>query len=457
MGRRSLWLSALVFVLLLAMTVWALRTRRAPEAAPYFSLSRPIPDTLLVAFGPDTTVVVPEGETGWRVVRPVDYPADGVVVEAMLKRLQPLPVGKRRFPLYPTKLDTYGMRHPRVTIRAAYRGGIPADTLQVGTFTLNEAHDYVRNGSSDEVALVDARLTKSYLMKTTVQIRRHVLLPFAEDRAVSVRLYGPGDDLRVELIRRADRSWWVKSPNPGPAGGHEMGEYLSGLNHMLVSEFIREGPGPRAPYGLERPRARVRVTTDRGDSLSLALGDPVPRAGVMGEKLIYAITGRRPDLLGVSAKYLPVLARSADTFRDPVPFGFGIDAMDSVRVRYGDETVTFVPTDTTRMRREDRDILGHWIGLRAERFSPARAETLRSAGLAPPRGTLTFFGRGDTLAVESVGIIRGHRRAIRVGEGKRARPGDVLWIPEAQIDPLWGYLIRRTREEARKRAEGSSP
>ena len=391
------------------------------------------------------------------MVRPVDYPADGVVVEAMLKRLHPLHVAKRRFPLYPSKLDTYGMRHPRVTIRAAYRGGVPPDTLQVGTFTLNEAYDYVRTGSSDEVALVDARLTKGFLMKTTVEIRQHVLLPFAEDRAVGVRVYGPGGDLRVELIRRDDRSWWVKSPNPGPAGGHEMEEYLSGLNHMLVSEFIREGPGPLAPYGLERPRARVRVTTERGDSVSMALGDPVPRAGAVGENLIYAITGRRPDLLGVSAKYLPVLTRSADTFRDPVPFGFGIDVLDSVRVRYGDAAVTFVPADTSRMRREDRDILRHWMGLRAGRFSPAEAETLRSAGLAPPRGTLTWFGQGDTLAVEDVGIIRDHRRAIRVGEGKRARPGDVLWIPEAQIDPLWGYLIRRVREGARNSPEGSSP
>jgi hypothetical protein len=457
MGRRPLALSALIFALLLVVTVWALRERNAPEAAPYFTLARPIPDTLLVAYGPDTTVVVPRGRTGWRVVRPVDYPADGVVVNAMLKRLHPLPVSERRFPLYPNKMDTYGMRHPRVTIRAAYRGGLDPDTLWIGTFTLNSRYDYVRNGSSDEVALVDARITKGYLMKTTVEIRQHMLLPFAEDRATAVRLFGPDGNPRVELLRRPDLTWWVKWPISGPAGDHEMEEYLSGLSHMVVSKFIREEPGPLAPFGLEPPRAMIRVALEGEDSLSLALGDPVPREGALGENLVYAVTGSRAQVLGVSNKYLPVLLRTADSFRDPVPFGFGLDVVDSVRVAYGDDAATFVPADTSRTGLNDREVLGHWTELRAKAFSPARADTLKAAGLSPPRGRMTWFGGGDTLAVEWVGVVRDHGRAIRIEGGTRARPREVMWIPESRIDPLWGYLTRRVREEARIAREGGSP
>jgi hypothetical protein len=144
---------------------WRSRYRGAPEPESFFALKRRAPDTLLVAYGTDTTVMVPGGRSGWRIIRPVDFPADGVVIEAMLKRLADLPVEERRFPLLPEKMDTYGMRAPRSLIRAAYRDGLAPDTLTVGAFTMNGGYDYVRAGRGDVVALLDARVAHSYFTR----------------------------------------------------------------------------------------------------------------------------------------------------------------------------------------------------------------------------------------------------------------------------------------------------
>ena len=82
MARRPLWGSALVFVGLLAVTLWVLRDRAEPEPESFFALQRRVPDTLLVAYGPDTTVMVPGGGSGWRIIRPVDFPADDIILNA---------------------------------------------------------------------------------------------------------------------------------------------------------------------------------------------------------------------------------------------------------------------------------------------------------------------------------------------------------------------------------------
>ncbi len=441
MSRRALAVTALVFAALLAVTL-VLVPREAPEAPePYFRLRSPHPDTILVAYGPDTTVVVPGGRTGWRVIRPVDYPADGVEIEALIKRLDPLPVSARRFPLLPEKLDTYGMRHPRAMIRVAYRAGGMPDSLFIGTFNPTGSLDYVRRGGSPEVALVDDRLARGFLLKQTAQLRRTRLLPFPEDRAEGLRLYGPGDSLRVALDRGDRGLWRVKYPWPGPANQTETREYLRSLNHMLIDRFVREGSGPLAPYGLDVPRASARVAVAGGDTLSLALGVPVP--GSPGQA--YAKTGDRPEVYAVSDRYPPVLLGPAARFRDPVPFAFGLADVDSVAVATDSSAVILALADSASVGRETRDVLANWVLLRARDFVRSTGGTERQWGLDPPAGTVTWIGKGDTLAVVAVGASRDGLRALRIVGGPAARPQSLLLVPEDRAGPLWTWLVNAAR------------
>ncbi len=437
MSRRPLPLAAAVFLVLLVATAFLLRRPAAPPETPFFTLAKRIPDTLSVAYGPDTTVVVAGGRTGWEVIRPVRDAADDIVVSAVLKRLAPLPVEDRIFPLTQEKMDTYGMRHPRVIIRAAYRGDTPPDTLEVGAFTLNGNYDYVRRGTSRTVGLLDARVTRGYLSLSTPEIRFSILLPFEETRADTLELLDAAGRSRIAVVRRPDASWWVERPYPGPADAHRTVEYLQGLNHMHIERFVREKAGPLAPYGLAHPRAGVRVVTSRGDTLLAQVGDPLPGS----EGLVYAVTRDRPQLLGVSGKYVPVLETGDDLFRERSPFPFGLASVDSVVIRAGGRSRTLALSDTARRpSREIRDVLGNWVGLAADRFAEAGPESLARAGLVGPVGSLVWYGKGDTLAVEEVGPARGDHRAIRLPGGRFARRPEILYVPERRAGPLWGYL-----------------
>ncbi len=435
MSRRPLWISAVLFAALLVLTLQVMRGRRSPEAESYFGLKQRVPDTLSVVYGPDTTVIVPGGESGWRIIRPVDFPADAVVIDAMLKRLADLQVGERRFPLSPEKMDTYGMRYPRSVIRAAYGDGLSPDTLVVGAFSMNGAYDYVRAGSADEVALLDARVARSYFFKTSDEFRRSRLMPFHEGRAVGLTLVGPDGRPTVVLSKRPDGSWWVESPYPGPGASKEITEYFTSLSHMHIETYVRDTPGPFAPYGLDPPHLAARVRLASGDSLEADLGGPVP-----GEELVYAGNAGRPYVFGVSTKYPPVFEVPDGYFRQRGVVPFGLIAVDSVRVTAGSRSITVDPGVRSADHRPFRDAAGNWLLLEAEDFRRGTAPALKRAGLVPGRGTITWFGAGDTLAVVRVGAAADDMVALRVESGAYARPGEILFVDERRAAPLWKAL-----------------
>lgn len=444
MSRRTLLLSALVFLSLLVLTLKLTRNRSAEPEPPFFALGRSLPDTLLVAYGPDTTVLVPRtAGAGWDLLRPVRDAADVVAVNALLKRLERLPVESRRFPLTPEKMDTYGMRHPRAMLRAAYRGGLPPDTLLVGAFTPSGDFDYVRAGSRMEVGLLEARQTRTYLLKSSLELRDTVLLPFPDFRAVNVRWIASGGAVRAEVSRDEDGAWRVRRPFPGPADPEKLREYLLSLNHMHIEHFGPQGGWEPAVYGLTPPAVAVVVVTADGDTIRAALGDRVPG----DSDLCYASTSKRTHLLEVPMKYRDVLLGSVDSLRERAPFGFGLDRVDSVRVECAEGSVTIAPADGGPANRTAREALANWVGLRAERFEAADAIALGRWGLAPSEGRIVWFGAGDTLAVVEVGREEAGWRAIRVSGGRAARPDEVLLLPARAVEAQWPVLRARARGE----------
>lgn len=437
MGRRPLWTSGVAFLALLAVTWVLLKEKPTAKEEPFFALKRRTPDTLQVTYAGDTTVVAARGEGEWQVISPVDYPADPLVISSMITRLADLQVGQV-FPLTPEKMDTYGMRHPRAVIRAAYRDGPSPDTLSIGAFSLGGAYDYVRAGSVKEVALLESRVADGYLLKNTMDIRDTRLMPFYATRAQRLELYEKGQGL-VAAMSENDGSWRITAPYPGPADAKEIGEYLNSVSHMHIQEFVREGPGPLAPFGLDAPVVEARVVTREGDEYVLRLGDHM--AGV---DRIYAITAARPHVMAVSDKYLPVLQKSADAFRLRAPVTFGLDDVDSLQVRGSQGNRTFVPGGEGPVDEAQNleTVLGNWIKLRADEFAAASRARLRSSGLMPPQGTLIWWGGGDTLAVMDMGRTEGELFPIRVSGGERARPDEILLLPEPTAIPLWDYLRR---------------
>ena len=434
--RRGPVVTGGIFVVLLAVTWWVVEKSGDPEPSVFFSLKHPIPDTLIVVYGPDTTVVVPRGETGWQVIHPVDYPADGVVIRSMTKHLSALEV-QGIYPFTPEKIDTYGFRFPRAMIRASYREGLDPDTLFIGGFTPNAAFDYIRNGNGADVALLASRISRGNFLKRTSELRDTKLMPFHEADASEITLRGPGGTVQVVVRRDPTEGWEVVVPYPGPADQKKTREYLRSVNHMHIQEFAPDDETPLAVYGLHQPVAGIRITTTRGADFGFDLG------GSAGVGQQYAVSLRRPEVFIVSTKYLPVLEWPDHAFRQTTPFGFGLSSVEAIGVANGSGEVTFsLSEDAAGTPAPDgmREALGNWIGLLAKAFDQATPAALKQSGLAPPQGTLVWLGGGDTLAVVDVGPVQNDRIPLRISSGTSARKSEILWVSEVMATPLWSYF-----------------
>jgi uncharacterized protein DUF4340 len=433
LGWKALAASAAAFVVLALLAWWLLgRPGTAPPGA-FFALKQRLPDTLTVMVGSDTTTIVPSGEKGWEVVRPVRYPADAVLVNAIIRELSDLKVD-RRFPLTAEKMDTYGMRFPQGVLRASYRDGKAPDTLVIGSFTFDDTHDYVRNGSRPEVGLFPARIVRGFLLKATVDLRDTQLLPFLENRVTAFALYNQEGDTTAALLRQSDKTWNVSRPYPGPASDKKVREYLESLSHMHVDKFVQEGDGPLEPYGLSRPVAGARVHLEGGSVLGLDLGNPVP-----GTDLVYAHTLARPHVFGVSGKYLPVVRWGPDQFRRTAVVDFGLKQVSRVDIQDGGRSWSLALGDS--LPREIRDVLGNWILLEATGFEPATPAHLQEAGLVASPRSLTWNGPAGVLARVELGDPAGDMVPLHVPEGLRARPGEILYAPRKTVEPLFQYLV----------------
>jgi len=432
LGIRALAASGVAFVLLAIVAVWLLGRHPAPGPGPFFALKQRLPDTLVVIAARETTAIVPGGERGWQVVHPVHYPADQVLVNAMVRQLAHLEVDQR-FPLTPQKMDTYGMRFPQGVIRAAYRDGRAADTLVIGSFTFDDKYEYVRNGSGAEVGLLPARTTRGFLLKGTTELRDNELLPFLESRVTTFSTLGETGDSLVTLVRQKPGGWRILRPYPGPALEAKVREYLESLSHMHVGMFVREGEGPVDEYGLVRPQAGVRVRLEDGSRLGFDLGAAVPHTDLQ-----YARTLARPHVFGVSDKYLPVLEWSADRFRRTAVLDFGLKDATAVTIEDAGRTWTFTISDSSS--REVKDLLGNWILIQAHRFEPATPGQLRNAGFDRSSRAMVWRKGSTLLARVELGRETGEDVALYVPEGHVARPTEILYSHRDSVLPLFNAL-----------------
>jgi hypothetical protein len=313
----------------------------------------------------------------------------------------------------------------------------------VGATTADGGFVYVRPGSEPRVGLVPASTARGILLRESFDWRDLRFLPFPETRARRVVLYSRGR-LRVDMAR-TETGWQVLFPRPGPASDREVGEYLKSISHMHIRAFPPAAPNRLEEAGLRPPRAAARVELTDGSVVSCEIGNPWRGA----EDLLLGRRGDRPEIVGVSPKYLPVLEQDADAFREPLAVTFGLKDADSVEVVWG-KAGRVIPRP---LEAGDgvRDLLGAWLLLEAEAFGPGEPETSLPRGA--PVDRLVWYAAGDTLAVEDVGRPDGERLPLRVTAGERARPYEVLFLPRGRGEDILRRLVEALSGSAVKRSE----
>src|SRR2546430_1716387 len=242
---------------------------------------------------PDREIELKKGDQGWRIVKPVDAPADDPAVKGVVNTLADAEV-QRTLDEAPQDLAAFGLDKPNPLVKITVKSGAEPPPIAVGKNTAIGGKSYVRKGDEPKLYLTTSSLQYA-LNKQAKDLRDKQLVNFQDDDVQRVDITGDG---KTTTLARKGKDAWVVEPGDLPADLTEVRSYLSTLRSTRASEFPDDAPADLGKYGLDQPKLTVTIATgkDGAETQSLLLGSE----GTQGtQKLVYAKRASQPTVYGV--------------------------------------------------------------------------------------------------------------------------------------------------------------
>ncbi len=374
--RRRLLLPLLVLaVLASALFVWDLprqedRQREDLQARRLSHLDPALVDTLRLIQGQQQLVVARNAE-GWRLLAPVDEPANESAVRGMIAAFCHAVESKLiDAQADTTALEAYGLgglrrADHRVELMAA---GHPPVIYEFGRSNPSGRGHYLRVVGTRRIRLVDNRLEA--LSRTSYQaLRIYDLFSFDAAQVDSIALDRNG--LHLQAVRDSRGLWFTREDPPRQLKRRDLYTMAYDLCEMRIQRFVVDDADDEAfsMYGFASPTLDLRFRA-RGHRHRLRLGDDA------GEGLNFARRDEETSVLEVDSQLLESTDKSLQELLETNPVPDNYARLDSVVVSWHTGgTVTAIAR-----------------GLR------------RQWDLRPPRG---FAGPADSFQVAARNLVYG--------------------------------------------------
>ena len=205
----------------------------------------------------------------WRLVEPMDYPADVAAVRSLVDSIANLDA-ERIMPLSEVDLSDYGLDDPDLGVVLVDSEG-RRFSLAVGEETPLGSNRAVRRGTDDEIVLSSGFFVAN-LDKDVDQWRSRDVVDLAEHDLASIEISMPDDHI---LAVQEDGRWQLHAPLADLADRNQIQSLVSELNSLRVSEFLPVDVDP-SELGLDPPAFRVLLKPKDSDptvTLELSASD----------------------------------------------------------------------------------------------------------------------------------------------------------------------------------------
>jgi len=390
-------------------------------------------------------VATRRSESGWRVIEPLEYPADSFALDAMAAAIAQMDGGE---PLEdPQGLEVYGLDALEREVR--FRAGDDERALRIGNPTPIGAKSYVTLVDSDAVFAVPSASVGAF-SKSFDDLREKKLLDF--DRAAVEHIAVDWPDGGV-VLQRSDAGgprWYLVQPVAGPADDEAVAKLLSTLAFLRTDGFVDEPQSDEAA-GLARPMFRVRLTGSGADD-----AEPFEAALAIGSALADGARlarGAEPGLYRLEEDRVSGLPVTVVAFRDKQVARFNASDAQRVEILFSTEgrSVELVVTRGQAGWNSETEAFGAgqidaMVGALADlRAIDIAAESmgddeLAGVGLSPPNATFKVLGAAPeegeppVLAVVKLGALRGSEGVL----ARRAEDGTVyvIGLDESEYLPI---------------------
>lgn len=434
MRSKSLIILALIVAALGAFIYFSERhmptteERRQQADRVFPGLERDDVESLEIRNSHGTFRLVKDAES-WRLVEPIDFPADQTAVSSLLGSLERLEAERT---LAADEVDpaAYGLDDPAlsVTLGVADGGSL---TLSVGDEAALGSNRAIRRGNEPTVMLAAGWITTD-LDKDLDGWRSRDVVDVTADDVASLQIVA-GDD-RVQVVRQGDE-WRLLEPLEDVADSEHVRNLVSDLDALRVAEFLDQ-PQPPTELGLEPPAYQVTIVrSEGGDPIRLDFGATRSEEG----RTEVACRRNSSDLLWVDDRAATRLAKAPVRWRSSKVAEF--DSWDAERL-----TISSADGSVSLERREGlwsdpdggevdytavQNRLSALTGLEAVEFDLIEPAT-------PPAGTveLTFEADDDG---EPRRLVLTFHRPLTEGGDALVRSSDrptVMSVQASQVEEI---------------------
>jgi hypothetical protein len=340
-----------------------------------------------IARGDQTATLRKVGDT-WRVVAPVDAPADPAEVSNITTNLASADI-QRIVDEQPKDLAAFGLTTPRMTLTFTVAGEAAPRVLQIGNKNPTGSDLYAKLPAAPRVFLISGYLESNF-DKNGFQLRDKTLLAFDREKVDRIDLVAAAGTASV--ARRSD-VWSVTAPAAARADFGVIEAVLSRLanGQMKAIAWDPAAPGPTRTlkeFGLDP--AERRVTLAAGSATAeLLLGKATPEGDV------YAKDASRPLVFVVEKALADDLVRDPADFRTKDLFAFRAFTGTRLDIVRGGTTAAF-----ERKKGPEADAVEKWVAVPPTKAADeatiedlvAKVATLRAESFvaAVPAGATEF-------------------------------------------------------------------
>ncbi len=378
------------------------------------------------ASGSETLIVERQGGS-WRILSPVDSPADCTVVGNLISAIRRAKTERVMEGI--EDWAAYGLEYPELTVFVVPDEG-KTDTLLIGDANPTGAFIYVRRPGQDRAVLTDASL-RSSLVRPLFELRDRSVLSFEKDEVLRVEIRRPAGLL---VIEKQNGGWEIRKPIEAAAATAPVDELLNRIRWAEVKSFVDNSPVSRSRVGLDPPGIRLTVTAGP-DSVRKTLLFGTRRAGQ-----VYAADSTRPSVLLVDTGLVNALLKRADDFRETKVAPFEEWKVKRVEIRSPssgsvafrkDSSGTWIfdpPAPERADGKRVEDLLTALASLKAETTITRNPDGLSRYGLEPAGREVILEGEGgESVARIGFGKARDIRTLFLINRSTR-------WVATARND-----------------------
>ena len=240
-------------------------------------------------------------DRSWRVKRPVDYPAESVIIEGLISLLKVIPRA-RQLSLDGLQASEFGFDQPRLAVCIGVEGKEKDRCLLIGSDAAIVKGAYAKWEDEFKYFLVDQNFM-SACDKTLYSVRRKQIFTLLDKDVRAIRYRFPKGEF--EIIHKG-KVWMVHKPVEAMLGSEAISRLLTELNGLYVKEFLDGGRWEDSSLGLKSSKRVIRVEFQDGSAQTLIQG-----AKAAGRNAYYALGDDQTVLLVSLGK----LNRVEDAFR----------------------------------------------------------------------------------------------------------------------------------------------